>query len=178
MHSIEKKSETKLNSFQCGAAIAAAAAAAAAATAATAVRYKTFVGELLPKSSMQSMNIIILEHNYLQITIYDIVEIGGTKVKSVIDLSSWIRFVSEWWHSIMKSEFYLFSLQNDEKFWQQQQLDTHRRFEVKRKKKRSVLCCVFGWCLLRTQNGQLKHACLLVQHLLICDKSNLSSSAE
>ncbi|KRZ60547.1 hypothetical protein T02_5873 [Trichinella nativa] len=53
-----------------------------------------------------------------------------------------------------------------------------RRFEVKRKKKRSVLCCVFGWCLLRTQNGQLKHACLLVQHLLICDKSNLSSSAE
>ncbi|KRX84854.1 hypothetical protein T06_6571 [Trichinella sp. T6] len=48
-------------------------------------------------------------------------------------------------------------------------VDTHSETE---KEAKCVVCCVFGWCLLRTQNGQLKHACLLVQHLLICDKSN------
>ncbi|KRY36787.1 hypothetical protein T01_3089 [Trichinella spiralis] len=94
--------DVTLNSFQCGAVIAAAAAAAAAATAAV-------------------VAVVVLHDSiagYLQITIYDIVEIGGTvivillqlnacclsyynKVKLVIDLSSWIRFVSEWWHSII-----------------------------------------------------------------------------
>ncbi|KRZ60546.1 hypothetical protein T02_3165 [Trichinella nativa] len=56
-------------------------------------RYKTFVGELLPKSSMQSMNIIILEHKWD--TGFDSYLNGGIRSYSSSMKSGMMHFSSE-----------------------------------------------------------------------------------